>query len=101
MIIDLDEKTIPILITGLFYGSHDVDPRAIPSTTFIDIAKALPLENWDYSKISLEEWVSEQLLIVPYVWISEDELKEMKEYPLYFEKENGNAPLIVCAKVIG
>lgn len=101
MMIELKKETIPILITGLFYGANDIDPRAIPYSTFIDIADALPLDNWDYDKISLEDWVSEHLMIIPYVLVSEDEIKEMKKYPLYFEKDNGNAPLIVCAKVIG
>lgn len=97
----LEVGTIATLISGLYCTYCSVDPIAIPTSVYIELAeKLIPyLETWDYDKMGFEDWVKYNLLIIPQVMVM-DELDELKENDIYFERENGNVILVVTAEMI-
>ena len=98
--ITLEVGTIATLLSGLYCTYCSVDPIAIPTSVYIELAeKLIPyLENWDYGKISFEDWVKYNLLIIPQVMVM-DELEDLKENEIYFERVNGNVVLVVTAEI--
>ena len=100
--IHLEVGTIAVLLSGLYCVYSATDPLAVPSSLYIEIAEKLVpyLENWDYSKLSFEDWVKSSLLIIPKVMI-EDELDEYKKNEFYFERYTGNIILVVTADMTG
>ena len=70
---------------------------AIPQSLWLEIAEKLEphLENWDYGKISFEDWIKYNLFIYPTMALDDDTLKDIKETTEYFERVNGNVLLSV------
>ena len=107
--IDLDEKivveikvySLASLIAGLYTYFTEVSLFAIPEDLFIEIAyELLPyLREWDYTKISFEEWVKTSLLIFPFEMFSLTEYEEEKHNPIFIERRYGNATLIATATI--
>ena len=93
--------TLATLLSGLYSFYSTVNPSAIPTLLYIELAeKLIPyLKNWDYDKLSFEDWVKYNLLIVPMPLI-EDEINEYRENELYFERECGNIVLVVTAEMV-
>lgn len=93
--------TLATLLSGLYSFYSTVNPSAIPTSLYIELAeKLIPyLKNWDYDKLSFEDWVKYNLLIVPMPLI-EDEINEYRENELYFERECGNIVLVVTAEMV-
>jgi len=93
----LNTDTLGVLIAGLYATYSDINPMAIPNSLWLEIAEKVEpyLENWDYEKISFEEWIKYNLFIYPTMAIDDESLKEMKESTIYFERLNGNALLSI------
>lgn len=98
----IEVGTLATLIAGLYCTYSSVDPVAIPTSVFIELAEKIQpyLEKWDYSTLSFEEWVKFNLIIMPQVLFSEEELDDLKKNQIYFERENGNMILVVSAEMI-
>lgn len=99
--IKIEVSTLATLIAGLYCTMASVDPMAIPSSIYIELAEKLVpyLEEWDYDELTFEQWIGANLLIIPKVLCSEDDIKELKKNTVYLERENGNAILIVTFEV--
>ena len=99
--IKIEVSTLATLIAGLYCTMASVDPMAIPSSIYIELAEKLVpyLEKWDYDELTFEQWVGANLLIIPKVLCSEDDIEELKNNTVYLERENGNAILIVTFEV--
>lgn len=99
--IKIEVSTLATLIAGLYCTMASVDPMAIPSSIYIELAEKLVpyLEEWDYDNLTFEQWVGANLLIIPKVLCSEDDIEELKKNTVYLERENGNAILIVTFEV--
>lgn len=97
----IEVGTLATLISGLYCVYSAIDPLAVPSSLYIELAeKIVPyLEEWDFEKLSFEDWIKYNLLIIPKVLI-EDEIEEYKKNQIYFERENGNVILVVTAEMI-
>jgi len=95
--IEISIATLSTLIAGIYCTVSHIDPIAIPSSIYIEIAeKIVPyLENWDYDRMSFEDWVEKELLIIPKVFCSDEDIEEMKKNEVFLERENGRAILIV------
>ena len=100
--LELQMGTLATLIAGLFCTYSVVDPMAVPTSLYIEIAEKIApfLKDWDYSKVSFEEWVEHFLMIAPREMFSESELEEFKDNEIFFERKCGNAILVVTAKVV-
>lgn len=100
--IKIEMGTLATLIAGLYCTSAVLDPIAIPTSLYIELAEKLVplLGKWDYSKISLEEWIEKCLIIAPYELFTSDEIEEFKKNELYIERMNGNALLIATARMV-
>lgn len=99
--IQIEVATLSTLIAGIYCTVASVDPIAIPTSIYIEVAeKIVPyLKDWDYEKISFEQWVETSLLIIPKVMCSEEDIESFKNNTVYLERENGNAVLIVTFEV--
>ena len=99
--IKIEVSTLATLIAGLYCTMASVDPMAIPSSIYIELAEKLVpyLEKWDYDNLTFEQWVGANLLIIPKVLCSEDDIEKLKKNTVYLERENGNAILIVTFEV--
>ena len=99
--IKIEVSTLATLIAGLYCTMASVDPMAIPSSIYIELAEKLVpyLEKWDYDELTFEQWVGANLLIIPKVLCSENDIEELKNNTVYLERENGNAILIVTFEV--
>lgn len=95
--LNISVGTLAILIAGLHSGYTGIDVRAIPSSIYIEIAEKISdeLPEWDYDKYSFEEWIQYSLLIAPYEMFSEDEIQELQENTVYYERVNGNVVLVI------
>ena len=101
MKIELDESTIAVLLAGLYTVNTGVNPIAIPESLWLDIVKILSpyLETWDYKKMSFEEFVRQNLLIVPKQLCTEEDIDYYKQNTVYFEYPNGNVVLMVTFNI--
>lgn len=99
--IELDKTTIAVLIAGLYCINHNVNALAIPESLYLEIAEKLEyfLPTWDFSKISFEDWIDKCLVIYPKVLFDDETLKEMQQDTLYWERDNGNAILVVSMDI--
>lgn len=99
--VELEKSTLSVLLAGLYIHYSGIDPIAVPQFLWLEIAdKLIPyLEKWDYDKLSLEEWLQYNLLIIPKELV--DDVDELKKNDWYFERENGNIVLIVTANMEG
>ena len=101
MKIELDESTIAVLLAGLYTVNTGVNPIAIPESLWFDVVKIISpyLETWDYKKMSFEEFVRQNLLIVPKQLCTEEDIDYYKQNTVYFEYPNGNVVLIVTFNI--
>ena len=101
--VDLETHTLAILVAGIYSGVHEVEPIAIPESVWLGVAEKLEyfLPDWNYDKISFEDWINNCLTILPKVMLSEEELEYLQGNSLYWEVPNGNAILIVSMDVTG
>ena len=99
--VELQTSTLSVLIAGLYSVRYNVNAMAIPESIYLQIAEKLEyfLPNWDYDKITFEEWVNTCLLIYPKVLISDEEIEELKNSTLYWEVSNGNAILVISMDI--
>ena len=99
--VELEIGTITILLSGLYVHYSGVDVSAIPPSLFIEVSeKLIPyLREWDYDKISFEEWIKQYLVIAPLELFNSSELEELREAEIYFERRLGNVTLIVSGMI--
>lgn len=99
--IEVEVGTFATLLAGLYCTYSQIDPVAIPTSVYIELSeKLIPfLEKWDYTRISLEDWIKYNLIIMPKDFFSEEELEEFKGNDIFFERVNGRVILIVTAMV--
>lgn len=99
--IQIELGTLATLVAGLYCTYSGVNPMAVPESLWIEIAEKLAhyLENWNYDESSFEEFIQYNLLIVPKVLCTEEELEQYKSNSEYFERNNGNAILVVTFEV--
>ena len=108
--IQLDKKidvkinilSLATLIAGIYTTHTQVSVFAIPTELFIEVVdKLIPyLKHWDYSKMSLEDWVTNNLLVYPIDMFSQVEYEEAKYNDIFIERRYGNVTLIATAMVI-
>lgn len=98
----IEVGTLATLVAGLYHTFSSVDPIAVPTSVYIELAEKLQpfLEKWDYDKISFEDWVKFNLMIMPKFLFSEEELNEFRNNQIYFEREVGRAILVVSAEMV-
>lgn len=99
--VKIEVGTLATLLSGLYSFYSTVNPSAIPTSLYIELVEKLVpyLPTWDYDRMSFEEWVKYNLLIIPYPLI-EDEIDEYRENELYFERQCGNVVLVVTAEMV-
>ena len=100
--IEVDVGTLATLIAGLYVSYSAIDVNAIPSSLFIEIAERVAeyLPSWDYEKISFEDWIKYNLLIMPTAMFDGRELAEMEENDIFIERRLGNVTLIATAEMV-
>ena len=101
MNLELDEGSIAILISGLYMSSKNIHAYAIPSQAFIDVTHELMkyLPDWDYTKHTFEGWVRNDLIIAPIISFEPDELEDLKENTIYFEKVYGRIRFVITGDI--
>ena len=101
--VDLKTHTLAILVAGIYSAVHEVEPIAIPESVYLSVAEKLEffLPDWNYEKVSFEDWINYSLLIIPKAMMSEEDIEYLQENSLYWEVPNGNAVLIVSMDVTG
>lgn len=101
--VELEKNTFAVLISGLYCTFNNINVMAIPESLWIEIAEKLEYfidgELWDFSKISFEEWVRTGLFIYPKELLSEEDLEEMQNTTLCWDRLNGNAILVVSMDI--
>lgn len=99
ILIKLHRESLAILISGLYISSKNIHIYAIPSELFYDVAVILEdyLESWDYDKMSLEEWICNELLIFPKELL--DNPESYQENTIYVEKVVGRILYVITANV--
>lgn len=101
--IDLKTNTLAVLVAGLYSAVHEVEPIAIPESVWLGIAEKLEyfMDDWNYDKISFEDWISNCLTILPKAMLNDEELDYLQNNTLYYEVLNGNAVLSVSMDITG
>lgn len=101
IVVELNIVSLGTLIAGMYTTFSEVSLFAIPTELFFEIADALIpfLQKWDYTKLSLEDWIKEDLLIYPREMFSEVGYKEMQSNDIFLERRYGNVTLIATACV--
>ena len=99
--LELNLTTLSVLIAGMYCTYNNIDSIAIPESIYLEIAEKLTpyLDDWDYEKISFEEWIRTCLLILPRVLLDDDMVEEMKQNGIYWERNNGNIVLSISMDV--
>jgi hypothetical protein len=99
--VELETSTLAVLVAGPYSIRYNIDAMAIPQSVYLQIAEKLEffLPDWDYDKISFEEWINTSLMIYPKVLFAEEDIEDMKNNTLYWEVSNGNAVLVVSMDV--
>ena len=100
IVMEMEVGTLATLIAGLYVSYSALNVNAIPSSMFIEIAERVAehLPVWDYDKISFEDWIKYNLLIMPLAMFSQEELEEFRNNDLFIERKLGNATLIATAE---
>ena len=100
--VEISVGSLASLIAGWYFMENNLDVNAVPSEVFIELAQRLVpfLDDWDYDKISIEDWIKHKVAIAPMVLFNQEDLEEVKNLGIYFEYPNGNVILVVSG-VIG
>ena len=96
----ISRDTLAILISGLYCSYHDVDAYAIPRELWFELSDRVIdwFDDWDYDKLSFEDWIKNNILIYPEVAMSQEELNSCKDNDVFFEVESGNVLLVVSIR---
>lgn len=99
--IELETTTLSVLIAGIYCSLHDVNSIAVPESVWLSVAEKLEvfMPNWDFTKISFEQWIHNCLLIYPKPMLDEEDIKYMEENTLYWEVPNGNIILSISMDI--
>ena len=99
--VELETGTLAVLIAGLYSVEYNVNALAIPESTFLQIAEKLEhfLPNWDFNKISFEDWIRTGLIIYPKPMLSQEEVEDLQDSTIYWEVPNGNVILVVSMDI--
>lgn len=102
IVVEINVATLGSLIAGLYTTFTEVSLFGIPSEMFIEVAhELLPyLRKWDYTKLSLESFIKDSLLIYPIEMFSQLEYDEAKNNDIFIERRYGNATLIATANIL-
>ena len=95
--VELDLGTFATLIAGMYCTYSAVNPMAIPEYLWLEVATKVAPYLKDVE--SFEDWIKYNLLIIPKDLCSEEDIESYKKNTEYFERENGNAILIVTFEV--
>ena len=95
--IQLEDNTFAVLLSGLYCGNHSVDARAVPHQIWLDLAKKVSehLDEWDYSKLSFEDFIDTRLFIYPLGGLSDEDKEHLMNYTEYWIDRSGNVEIIV------
>ena len=99
--IKLSVGVLSTLIAGIYCTYSGVDPIAVPVSLYLELTEKLVpyLKNWDYGRISFEEWVQHCLIVAPKEMFNEVELEESKKNSIYIERNNGNVILVATGDI--
>lgn len=101
--VELETSTLAVLISGLYCANKGIDAMAVPESVWISIAEKLEYfiesELWDFSKLSFEEFVGNNIFIYPTQALDVETLDELQGIPLYWEYENGNISLSISLDI--
>jgi len=95
--VELELGTFATLIAGMYCTYSAVNPMAIPEYLWLEVATKVTPYLKDIE--SFEDWIKYNLLIIPKDLCSEEDIESYKKNTEYFERENGNAILIVTFEV--
>ena len=100
--IDIDETTLATLLAGLYVSYKGIDVVTIPAHFWIGLAHTLTpyLKDWHYDIQTLEDWIENYLIITVKEVLTEEEMEELKSYPIYIEYGNGNATLVGAGDLV-
>ena len=98
--VEISVGSLASLIAGWYFMNTSIDMNAIPSEVFIELSKRLVpfLDDWDYTNLTIEDWIKEKLVIAPMILF--DDIEELKNSDIYFEYPNGNVILIIYGEVV-
>lgn len=99
--IDVSFDTFTLLIAGLYSVHSDIDPVAVPRSIWMELGERLEklLVNWDYEKISLEDWISTCLFIYPLEALDVEQVQWYEENTECWTRMNGNVELLISMDV--
>ena len=100
--IKITTESFASLLAGLYCMSHNAEPYAIPTYFWMMLAESMipHLETWQYDIQSLEDWITNYLIITAKEVCTPEELSQMKHNALYIEALNGNLTLVATAPII-
>ena len=100
--IKIQDDTFATLLAGLYVTYHSAEVYAIPSYVWLMLGGALQpyLKDWRYDVQSLEDWISNYLLITAKEVCTLEELKELQENTIYLEAVNGNMTLVITGDIL-
>ena len=100
--VKMEDSTFSTLLAGLYVTYHDAEPYAIPSYIWLMLANKLNeyMDNWRYDVQSLEDWISNYLIITAKEVCTHEELEEFRKNTIYMESMNGNMTLIITGDII-
>ena len=83
----ISRDTFAILVSGLYCSYHDVDAYAIPRELWFELSDRVIdwFDDWDYDKLSFEDWIKNNILIYPEAAMSQEELDSCKDNDVFFE----------------
>ena len=99
--IELEVGTLSVLISGLYVSYTGIHVNAIPVSMYMEVAEKVAeyLPQWDYSRLSLEDWIRTSLIIAPKELFSEEELDYYKDNNLFLiQRIMGNAIIIATGE---
>lgn len=100
--VTMRKDTFSTLLAGLYVTFHDADAYAVPAYAWLMLSEALApyLNNWKYDVQSLEDWISNYLLVTAKEICTPEELKEFQKNTIYLELMNGNMTLIITGDIL-
>ena len=100
VVIDIKQDTLAVLVAGIYMDAKNMNPVAIPSEIWLQIAEKIAFfVPWDYEVISFEDWIRQYVTILPRELISEPDLEYLQSKTLYWEYDNGGVLLSVSLDI--